>query len=170
MERKDIIVLIVCLLLVGSFVFLLPKLNATVRNHDDLNEELEKPEQIPISYHCTMTRQNEEYQYTLNQDATYTLDEDEKITKAVTKQTYRFEGEENYHQWIENNISNEQITGITKEINYDPSTFTINITTTRMIHEIPDDKLDVNFPKTYQNLLIYTKDQTCDVTYKEEKK
>ena len=33
---------------------------------------------------------------------------------------------------------------------------------------IPEDKLDSNFPKTYDNLLIYTKDQDCEVTYKSE--
>ena len=30
---------------------------------------------------------------------------------------------------------------------------------------IDEDELDFYLPKTYSNLLIYTKDQECDVTY-----
>ena len=167
-NKKELIVFGVCMVLVGLFIFVLPRLNDVVRDKNNLEEELNKPEPIPVSYHCKMSWDNEDYGYILNQDATYTIDENEKVVKAVSEQSYQFETKEGYERYQKERISNEKIEGIEQKVTYLDEDLIIQIYLTRVIDQIPEDKLDSNFPKTYDNLLIYTKDQDCEVTYKSE--
>ena len=64
-----------------------------------------------------------------------------------------------------NNINVEEVEGITVENTFDDDAMVITETTKKDITKISAGNLESNFPKTYDNLLIYTKGQNCKATY-----
>lgn len=157
-SKLDKIVLLFCLILVIAFIIVLPNLNSMVRNHNELSSEEEQPE----TYHCTMTK--EEETYIMNQEATYFI-EDLKVVEAQIEREYIFTDLDSYNEWKENNGTASNIKGQIEEFSFDEQNLKIIKKIDKNILVIDEDELDFYFPKTYSNLLIYTKDQECDVTY-----
>ena len=77
------------------------------------------------------------------------------------------EGKEFFSSMKEKYGKSSNIKGQTEEFSFDEQNLKIIKKIDKDILVIDEDDLDSTFPKTYSNLLIYTKDQECDVTYKE---
>lgn len=159
-SKFDQIVLLVCIVLIGAFVVILPNLNSMAKGNQ-MTPEVEKE---PSLYHCKMTK--EEETYVMKQDATYKL-ENQKIVEAQIEREYVFSNLESYQEWKEQNGKSSNIKGQIEVFSFDEQNLKIIKKIDKDILVIDEDDLDSTFPKTYSNLLIYTKDQECDVTYKE---
>lgn len=157
--QMDKIVLLVCLILVGAFVWFLPKFNMS-----KMGEPISETVKEPSIYRCAMTKEEETYR--MKQDATYIIKE-QKVVEAKIEREYSFSNLESYQLWKEKYGKSSNIKGQIEEFSFDEQNLKIIKKIDKDILVIDEDDLDSTFPKTYSNLLIYTKDQECDVTYKE---
>lgn len=157
--QMDKIVLLVCLILVGVFVWFLPKFNRS-----KMGEPISGTVKEPSIYRCKMTKEEETYR--MKQDATYIIKE-QKVVEAKIEREYSFSNLESYQLWKEKYGKSSNIKGQIEEFSFDEQNLKIIKKIDKDILVIDEDDLDSTFPKTYSNLLIYTKDQECDVTYKE---
>ncbi len=157
---KDMFVLGICMVLLFLFVFFLPQLTNEVRNSAK-NQEIEE-EKIPITYYCERDVDNQ-YNADVLQKATYTI-KDKEVTYAHIIRTYKFSTIEDYNSY-KDSIIIEEVVGEEVNYTYDQDNLVVTETIDRDINKIDSSDLDSNFPKTYDNLLIYTKGQTCQATY-----
>lgn len=155
-KKSDTIILVVCLVLITAFVVLLPNFNGMVRKH---KEDQSADSSYPTTYHCVANFEEEEY--TLNQDATYTLD-GRKIIGVDYIREYTFVSFEEYTNWKEKNEKSSSVEGQTKKLSFDEENLKITVQLNQDILKMDEDDLGDYFPKNYDNLLIYTKDQKCD--------
>ena len=159
-KSADMFVLGICIILLFLFVYFLPKLDGNVRNSAS-NQEI-VPEKIPVTYYCERDVDTT-LNATIKQKATYTI-KDKDVTYALIIRTYQFNTIEDYTNY-KNNINVEEVEGITVENTFDDDAMVITETTKKDITKISAGNLESNFPKTYDNLLIYTKGQNCKATY-----
>ena len=159
-KNTDMFVLGVCIILLFVFVYFLPKLNNNVQNSASNQEII--PEKIPVTYYCERDVDTQ-LNATIKQQATYTIN-DKDITYALIVRTYQFNTVEDYNNY-KNNIIVEEKRGITIENQFDDKKMQVVETTKKDLNKISAEDLDANFPKTYDNLLIYTKGQDCIATY-----
>lgn len=160
-SKSDTIVFVVCVLLVVGFVVALPYLNSMVRKAKEIDEKKEDVK-IPTTYECV--RLEEEDDYTLKQEATYTI-QNQKVTSAKIHRLYTFQTEEAFTEFLKDNKELNSV-GETDKIESNATKKTVERTTTMNLLKMnPDEEELINFPKTYSNLLIYTKDQKCTPTY-----
>ena len=158
-KKGDGIVFVICILLVVGFVVALPYLSDLVRDSKKMDEQ--EDEKIPVTYTCIRNEQEETY--SLKQRAVYTL-ENAKIIKAEIHRTYQFEEEKAYNEWIINHPV-KNVVGQSDEMIQRASSLQVERTIIKDLVKMNPDDLESTFPKTYDNLLIYTKEQNCTPTY-----
>lgn len=159
--KSDKIVMIVCLVVIGAFVFFLPSINESTRNSAANNEV--KDEKTPVTYTCIRNYTND-YNATIKQTAIYTMDGN-KITSANFKRTYTFVNIANYNSF-KSTISSDKQNGITATYNYDEAGLTINEDKMMDLTVMKLIDLGNSFPRFYDpDLKNYTAGQECSAIY-----
>lgn len=162
-SKWDKMILFICIIIIGIFVCMLPNFNSMVRNRKKADDHIEE-EKIPVSYNCQMNRESNTSGYTMKQDATYII-ADKKIVKASIKRVYSFQNIEYYKAWRAENGKSQNKNGQQETFGFDEPNLRITKTIEQNLSVMNPSDLDPNFPKTYENLLIYTKDQQCKAEY-----
>ena len=159
-KNIDMLILGACIICLLVFVYFLPQIDSNVRNSAS-NQEI-TPEKIPVTYYCER-EVNNDFNAEVYQKATYTIS-DKSVVYAYIIRTYQFHTLDDYNNY-KNSIVIENVEGIEVKNDFDEKSMLITETTTKDITKISPEDLDGNFPKTYDNLLIYTKGQKCKATY-----